>query len=51
MKVTFPHMGHLWLVLKAALTGIGLEVVVPPPVPVAPWNWECAMPRNRPVCP
>ncbi|AKX94149.1 hypothetical protein MTHERMOG20_02620 [Moorella thermoacetica] len=31
MKVTFPHMGHLWLVLKAALTGIGLEVVVPPP--------------------
>ncbi|WP_406676245.1 acyl-CoA dehydratase activase-related protein [Neomoorella carbonis] len=31
MKVTFPHMGHLWLVLKAALEGIGLEVVVPPP--------------------
>lgn len=31
MKVTFPHMGHLWLVLQTALEGIGLEVVVPPP--------------------
>ena len=31
MKVTFPHMGHLWLVLKVVLEGIGLEVVVPPP--------------------
>ncbi|MBC7326464.1 MAG: CoA protein activase, partial [Moorella sp. (in: Bacteria)] len=31
MKVTFPHMGHLWLVLKTALEGIGLEVVIPPP--------------------
>ncbi|WP_258359066.1 acyl-CoA dehydratase activase-related protein [Moorella sulfitireducens] len=31
MKVTFPHMGHLWLILKTALEGIGLEVVVPPP--------------------
>ncbi|PRR74724.1 acyl-CoA dehydratase activase-related protein [Neomoorella humiferrea] len=31
MKVTFPHMGHLWVVLKTALEGIGLEVVVPPP--------------------
>ncbi|MGI9862162.1 CoA protein activase [Moorella naiadis] len=31
MKITFPHMGHLWLVLKTALEGLGLDVVVPPP--------------------
>jgi len=31
MKVTFPHMGNVWLVLKTVLEGMGLEVVVPPP--------------------
>lgn len=31
MKVTFPHMGNLWLSVQPALEGMGLEVVVPPP--------------------
>lgn len=31
MKVTFPHMGNVWLVLKTFLEGMGLEVIVPPP--------------------
>lgn len=31
MKVTFPHMGTMWLSLKALLEEMGLEVVVPPP--------------------
>ncbi|MDK2820204.1 MAG: hypothetical protein PWP31_169 [Clostridia bacterium] len=31
MKVTFPHMGNLWIVLKTLFTHLGLDVVVPPP--------------------
>ncbi|MFZ5633209.1 MAG: CoA protein activase [Bacillota bacterium] len=31
MKVTFPHMGHLWICLKAMLEYLGVDVVVPPP--------------------
>jgi len=31
VKVTFPHMGTLHIILKALLTEMGLEVVVPPP--------------------
>lgn len=31
MKVTFPHMGNLHYCLKAMLTYLGVEVVVPPP--------------------
>lgn len=31
MKVTFPHMGTLWVSLKTMLEELGLEVVVPPP--------------------
>ncbi|WP_066637451.1 CoA protein activase [Desulfolucanica intricata] len=30
MKVTFPHMGHMWICLKAMLQYLGVEVVVPP---------------------
>lgn len=30
MKVTFPHMGTMWLSLKTMLEEMGLEVVVPP---------------------
>lgn len=30
MKVTFPHMGNLWIVVKTVLEDLGLEVVVPP---------------------
>lgn len=30
MKVTFPHMGTLWIALKTMLEELGLEVVVPP---------------------
>ncbi|MBS3984663.1 MAG: hypothetical protein KGZ66_03530 [Selenomonadales bacterium] len=32
MRVTFPHMGTLWLVLRALLENFGHTVVVPPPV-------------------
>jgi predicted nucleotide-binding protein (sugar kinase/HSP70/actin superfamily) len=32
MKITFPHMGNTWIGIKALLEGLGLEVVVPPPV-------------------
>lgn len=32
MLVTFPPMGNLSIVLKALLTGLGLEVLTPPPV-------------------
>lgn len=31
MKVTFPHMGHLWVSVTAMLEYLGVEVVVPPP--------------------
>ena len=31
MKVTFPHMGTMWVGLKTMLEELGLEVVVPPP--------------------
>jgi len=30
VKVTFPHMGGLWVVAKTVLEDLGLEVVVPP---------------------
>ncbi len=30
MKVTFPHMGNMYICLKALLTSLGVEVVVPP---------------------
>lgn len=30
MKVTFPHMGNLWVCLKGMLEYLGVEVVVPP---------------------
>ncbi len=30
MKVTFPHMGNLWIVIKTILEDLGLEVIVPP---------------------
>ena len=32
MKVTFPHMGHLHVLLRTALAAMGLDVVVPPPI-------------------
>lgn len=31
MRVTFPHMGNLHIPLKAMLTRLGVDVVVPPP--------------------
>ncbi len=31
MKVTFPHMGNLWICLEAMLEYLGVETVVPPP--------------------
>ncbi|HWJ02136.1 MAG TPA: CoA protein activase [Verrucomicrobiae bacterium] len=31
MKITFPHMGTLYIPLKLLLAGLGMEVVVPPP--------------------
>ncbi|MFZ5590590.1 MAG: CoA protein activase [Bacillota bacterium] len=31
MRVTFPHMGNLWISLKAMLTYLGMQVIVPPP--------------------
>lgn len=30
MKVTFPHMGNLYIVVRALLETLGVEVVVPP---------------------
>ncbi len=30
MRVTFPHMGNLWIVVKTVLEDLGLDVVVPP---------------------
>lgn len=32
MKVTFPHMGSLYIVGKALFEQLGVEVVVPPPI-------------------
>lgn len=31
MKVTFPHMGHIWLCVKAMLEYLGVDLVIPPP--------------------
>lgn len=31
MKITFPHMGSLYIALEALLQELGFEVVVPPP--------------------
>jgi predicted nucleotide-binding protein (sugar kinase/HSP70/actin superfamily) len=31
MKLTFPHMGNLWICLKAMLDYLGVDNVVPPP--------------------
>jgi len=31
MKVTFPHMGYLWISLKAMLEYLGVDVQEPPP--------------------
>jgi len=31
MKVTFPHMGNMYICLKALLEYLGVEVIVPPP--------------------
>lgn len=32
MLITFPHMGHLHIVLKELLTGFGCTVMTPPPI-------------------
>ncbi|NLG87451.1 MAG: CoA protein activase [Firmicutes bacterium] len=32
MKVTFPHMGYLYVPLRAFFSQLGIEVVVPPPI-------------------
>ncbi len=32
MRVTFPHMGTLWIVVKTLFEAIGQDVVVPPPI-------------------
>ncbi|AGL01972.1 hypothetical protein [Desulfoscipio gibsoniae] len=31
MKVVYPHMGHMWICIKAMLEYLNVEVVVPPP--------------------
>lgn len=31
MKVVYPHMGNMWICIKAMLEYLGVEVVVPPP--------------------
>ena len=31
MKVTFPHMGNMYIPLKSLFEQLGVEVVVPPP--------------------
>lgn len=31
MRVTFPHMGHMWISVSAMLEYLGVEVVIPPP--------------------
>ncbi|KLU63012.1 2-hydroxyglutaryl-CoA dehydratase, D-component [Peptococcaceae bacterium CEB3] len=30
MKVTFPHMGNLWVVVQSLFESLGMDVVVPP---------------------
>ncbi len=32
MRVTFPHLGMVWVGVKHLLEGVGFEVVVPPPI-------------------
>lgn len=31
MKVTFPHMGQMWISVRAMLEYLGLDTIVPPP--------------------
>ena len=31
IKITFPHMGTMWVPVKGMLEHLGLEVIVPPP--------------------
>ncbi|MDH7576264.1 MAG: acyl-CoA dehydratase activase-related protein [Bacillota bacterium] len=31
MRITYPHMGNLYIVIRALLTSLGLELVLPPP--------------------
>ncbi|HAA90427.1 MAG: CoA enzyme activase [Thermoanaerobacterales bacterium 50_218] len=31
MKITYPHMGNLYIVIRALLESLGLELVLPPP--------------------
>lgn len=31
MRVTFPHMGNLWICLSAMLQYLGVDIVIPPP--------------------
>jgi len=32
LKITFPHMGNSHIAIKALLTGLKLEVILPPPI-------------------
>lgn len=31
MRVTYPHMGHIWICIKGMLEYLGVDVVIPPP--------------------
>lgn len=31
MRVTYPHMGHMWICIKSMLEYLGVDVVIPPP--------------------
>ncbi len=31
MRVTYPHMGHMWICIKGMLEYLGVDVVIPPP--------------------
>jgi predicted nucleotide-binding protein (sugar kinase/HSP70/actin superfamily) len=31
VKITYPHMGNVSIVIKALLTDLGLELILPPP--------------------
>jgi len=31
LRVTYPHMGHMWICIKGMLEYLGVEVVIPPP--------------------